>query len=264
MTSFKRICIVAPLAILMTSCATTGDIERLEGDIQRLESKIDLIVQATQRSSLEEIFGDQSVSITTQLNKLDSAQAKQFEALQQAYTRGAKSLEEVRGEMLSVLGNNNRIVATSRGIYIRDSEGKKLKAISNGTKITATKQLSDSQTPSSISSNSVLNKLTWGTGILEGETIVFPWELTMSTFTKEIVENTARRTAEEFIKMGGEKAWTRPVIIEVAMQESDKLNITANEDDSEVFVRNSSDAMKEMPINTVEGNNNEENRSEVK
>lgn len=258
MVSFKRTFIVAPLAFLMASCATTGDVERLEGDIQRLESKVDLIVQATQRSSLEEIFGDQTVSITTELNKLDSAQAKQFKELQQAYTRGAVSLEEVRGEMLSVLGNNNRIVATSRGIYIRDSEGKKLKAISNGAKITATRLLSDSQTPKSISTNTVLNKFTWGTGILEGETIVFPWELTMSTFTKEIVENTARRTAEEFIKMGGEKVWTRPVIIEVAVLESDKLNITTSEEDSEVFVRDSSDSMNKVPINT-----DEEKRSEL-
>lgn len=248
MTGFKRFSILAPFFILMSSCATTDDFERLEADVQRLESKIDLIVQATQRSSLEEIFGDQTVSITTQLDKLDSSQVRQFEALQQAYTRGTKSVEEVRSEMLSVLGNNNRLVATSRGIYIRDIEGKKLKAISNGTKISATKLLSESQTPEAIASNSVLNKFSWGTGILEGRTIVFPWELTMSTFTKEIAENTARRTAEEFIKMGGEKAWSRPVIIEVAVQDMDKLNISANEGDSEVFVRNSADSMEKKPL----------------
>jgi hypothetical protein len=214
-----------------------------------METKIDLIVQATQRSSLDEIFGDQTVPITTQLNKLDSAQAKQFEKLQQSYARGAISLEDVRGEMLNVLGNNNRVVATSRGVYIRDSEGTKLKAISNGTKITSTKMLTTGQIPKTISSNTGLKKFAWGIGKLEGETIIFPWELTMSTFTKEIVENTARRTAEEFIKMGGNKAWNRPVIIEVSVQEDDKLNITTNEADSEVFVKNASDnLMEKMPL----------------
>ena len=60
----------------------------------------------------------------------------------------------------------------------------RIKAIYNGTKITSTKMLSANLTPTAISSNTGLKKLAWGLRKLEGETIVFPWELIMSIFTK--------------------------------------------------------------------------------
>jgi hypothetical protein len=83
----------------MNAFATTDNIAKLEGDIKGIELKIDLIVNATEHSSLDDIFGDQTVLITTKLDKLDSAQANKFEKLQQSYTREAISLEDVRREM---------------------------------------------------------------------------------------------------------------------------------------------------------------------
>jgi hypothetical protein len=83
----------------MNAFATTDNIAKLEGDIKGIELKIDLIVNATEHSSLDDIFGDQTVLIITKLDKLDSAQANKFEKLQQSYTREAISLEDVRREM---------------------------------------------------------------------------------------------------------------------------------------------------------------------
>ena len=83
----------------MNAFATTDNIAKLEGDIKGIELKIDLIMNATERSSLDDIFGDQTVLIITKLDKLDSTQANKFEKLQQSYTREAISLEDVRREM---------------------------------------------------------------------------------------------------------------------------------------------------------------------
>ena len=72
--------------------------------------------------------------------------------------------------------------------------------------------------------------------VLNGKTVIFPWELTMSSFSKEIVEATARRTAEEFIKMGGEKAFRRPVQIQVITDPGQTLKVNYDGIEDEVVV----------------------------
>jgi hypothetical protein len=185
---------------------------------------------------LQQIFGEQTVEISQQLKVLDQAQVDRFESLQNEYVKGTLSIEEVRGKMLRVLGNDDRIVATQSGIYVRSTAGEKIKAISNNSKLTATQLLKREELPPRITDSASLSAFSWGIGMLEGEAVLFPWELTMSTFTKEIVENTARRTAEEFIKMGGGEKWTRPVYIELTVDESDKASITTKGNEDEVFV----------------------------
>ena len=77
----------------------------------------------------------------------------------------------------------------------------------------------------------------WGSAQLGEETVVFPWELTISSFTMEIVENTARRTAEEFIKMGGEKAWNRPIKIQIVTDDTNgNLKIKHDTEEGEIYV----------------------------
>lgn len=242
MPFFKRSISVSLLGLMLTSCATTEDIERLE-------FKIDRIFQATQRSSLEQIFGDQTADISERLKTLDDSQATRFEALQQSYVSGALSLEETRSQMMNVLGNNHRIVTASSGIYVRKLSGERLKAIPNGAKLTETAVLRETQIPQTILGNPRLNQFTWASGRLDGEEVMFPWELTMSTFTREIVENTARRTAEEFIRMGGEKAWNRPVIIEVSIKEDQQVDLSTRDSESDIFVHDATDdSFQRLPL----------------
>ena len=191
------------VAGLLVACATKQDFERLE-------NKVDRLIQATNYSTLDEIFGEQASQITLLINNLGSQQKHDVETLQQEYTNGTMAVEDVRQKMLGILGNNDRVVSTQRGIYIRNTEGTKLKAIPIDTKIVNCHLVAGENIPTTIQQKQVLNRFSWGQGELNGETILFPWELTISSFTKEVAENTARRTAQEFIKMGGEKQWQRP------------------------------------------------------
>jgi hypothetical protein len=216
------------LAILFTGCATKQDFERLEG-------KIDQLIRATHRSALEEIFGEQASQITVLVNDLDAKQKQNFEDLQQDYVNGTMAVEEVQQQMLNILGNNDRVVSTQRGIYIRNLEGSKIKAISNGTKIENCRPMPEEKIPPEITEKEVLNQYSWGQGELDGKAILFPWELTISSFTKEIAEHTARRTAEEFIRMGGEEEWRRPIKIQISTEKDDLIKVTTNEEDNEVY-----------------------------
>jgi hypothetical protein len=227
MFPYRLIAIVA-LAGLLVGCATKQDFERLE-------SKVDLLIRSTNRSTLDEIFGEQSSQITLLVNDLSSQQKRNFENLQQEYTNGNMAVEDVRLKMLSILGNNDRVVSTRRGIYIRSLEGIKLKAIPNDTKIVNCQLIARENIPPAIMQKQVLNRFTWGQGELNGETILFPWELTISSFTKEVAEHTARRTAQEFIKMGGETQWQRPIQIQISTEKDDQIKITTNEEENEVY-----------------------------
>ncbi|MDJ0782580.1 MAG: hypothetical protein QNJ22_11445 [Desulfosarcinaceae bacterium] len=214
---------------LLAGCATKQDIERLEG-------KVDLLILATNRTTLDEIFGDQATEITRLVNDLDAYQKRRFENLQQEYTNGTMAVETVRQKMLSILGNNDRIVSTQRGIYIRNLQGAKLKAIATDTKIVNCQLLDVAEIPNAIQRKRVLKRYSWGRGELNGEPILFPWELTISAFTKEVAEHTARRTAQEFIKMGGEKKWQRPIKIQISTEKDDPVKITTDETESEIYL----------------------------
>lgn len=227
MFRFRWIAFIVMVGLLV-GCATKQDFERLE-------SKVDLLIQATNRSTLDEIFGEQASQITTMVSNLDSQQKQSFENLQQEYTNGTLAVEDVRQQMLSILGNNDRIVSTQRGIYIRNLEGAKLKAIPNETKIVNCHLIARENTPSEIRQKKVLDRYSWGRGQLNGETILFPWELTISSFTKEVAEHTARRTAQEFIRMGGEKQWQRPIKIQISTEKDDQIKITTDEEEKEVY-----------------------------
>ena len=218
------------VAVLLVGCATKQDFERLE-------SKVDLLIQATKRSTLDELFGEQSSQITLLVNNLDSQQKQSFEKLQREYASGTMAIEDARQQMLSILGNNDRVVSTRRGIYIRNMEGAKLKAIPIDTKIVNCLLIERQNIPAAIQQKPVLNRFSWGQGELNGETILFPWELTISSFTKEVAEHTARKTAQEFIKMGGEKQWQRPIQIQISTEKDDKVKITTNEEENEVYFK---------------------------
>lgn len=218
------------LAGLVVGCATKKDFERLE-------SKVDLLIQATNRTTLDEIFGEQAAQITLLVNSLDSRQKRNFESLQQEYANGTLAVADVRQKMLSVLGNNDRIVSTRRGIYIRNLEGAKLKAIPINTKIVDCHLLNGEDVPTTIRQKQVLSRFSWGQGELDDKIILFPWELTISAFTKEVAEHTAVRTAQEFIKMGGEKQWQRPIQIEISTEKEDQIKVSTNEEENEIYFK---------------------------
>ena len=227
MYRYRWVALIA-LVGLIAGCATRNDFERLE-------SKVDLLIQATNRTTLDEIFGEQASQITLLVNNLDSRQKRSFENLQQEYANGTLAVTDVRQKMLSVLGNNDRIVSTRRGIYIRNLEGAKLKAIPIDTKIVNCHLLSGEDIPAAIRGNKVLKRYSWGQGELDEKTILFPWELTISSFTKEVAEHTARRTAQKFIEMGGEEKWQRPIHIQISTERDDQVKITTNEEENEIY-----------------------------
>ena len=223
--------ILSALSIcLSTSCATYWQVDRLEEQIDRL-------VQNTNRTTLTQIFGEQTSEITRKLESLNSEERDQLDTLLGSYERGARSIEEIRTSVLGVLGGGERQVASNRGIWVRDDAGQKLRAIARNTKIAKCRQISEDALPEPIRKRRSLSSYGWGIGELNGEEVLFPWELTISSFTMEIVENTARRTAEEFIKMGGDKAFQRPIKIQITTDASDgSLKISHGGDESEIFV----------------------------
>jgi hypothetical protein len=234
--------IIAVAVGLLVGCATKQDFERLE-------NKVDLLIQATNRSTLDDIFGERASQVTLLVNDLDAKQRQRFDDLQQEYASGSMTVEDVRQKMLSILGNNDRIVSTQRGIYIRNLEGIKLKAIPRETKITNCRLVDRSKLPHEITQKPVLDNFSWGRGELKGQAILFPWELTISSFTKEVAEHTARITAQEFIRMGGDKQWQRPIRIQISTEKDDQIKITTNEEENEVYVEydNLPDSTGEVP-----------------
>lgn len=181
----------------------------------RIEEKVDRLLLNTKRETLAEIFGDNSREITAKMEQLSDSEKESLDELVESYERGQATLEDVRGNMISVLGGTSRVVSSGKGIWVRDADGGKRKAIRRDTKIENCQRVEADALPPRIAEHRGLSKFTWGKGTLNGETVLFPWELTMSMFAKEIVENTARRTAQEVLRMSGEKGWTRPVRIKV-------------------------------------------------
>ena len=215
---------------LLSGCASYWQASRLEEQMERL-------IQSTNRATLTEIFGQQADQITRKMDSLNYDEREKLDEILSNWERGSASLEEVRTSVLSTLGGGERQVASTRGIWVRDENGQKLSAIARGTKLVDCKKLNADELPDTITDRASLMSYSWGTAQLGEETVVFPWELTISSFTMEIVENTARRTAEEFIKMGGEKAWTRPIKIQIVTDDSNgNLKIKHDTEEGEIYV----------------------------
>lgn len=218
--------ILAAIVFATTACAPFWQ-------VNRIEDKVDRLVASTNRSTLSEIFGEQTENVMRKMDKLSEEERYTLDQLLSEYEKGAGSLEEI----VSVMGGGEREVASARGIWIRNEFGEKLKAISRNTKLKGCRRVLEDDLPESISSSKSLLNYNWGKAQLKGETILFPWDLTISSFTKEIVENTAKRTAEEFIKMGGDKKFKRPIQIQITTSAEDgSLKISHDGDDNEIFV----------------------------
>lgn len=200
-----------------------------------LEEKVDRLLNNTRRETLTEIFGEQSSEIAAKIDTLDENQKEKLDEMVASYERGNQGIDEVRATMISTLGGTTRVVSGRRGIWIRDADGRKLKTIGRDTKLEACTPIPDEELPSAISGSRYLSNYSWGRGTLDGEEVFFPWELTMSKFAQEIVENTARRTAQEVLRMSGSKGWMRPVNIRVITDTGE--NVTVQHDGAEeVFV----------------------------
>ena len=218
--------LLAAILLSTTACASVWQVDRIE-------EKIDRLVASTNRSTLSEIFGEQSENVMRKMESLSEEERYKLDQLLSEYEKGSGSLEEI----VSVMGGGEREVASARGIWIRNEYGEKMKAISRSTKLKGCRRISEDDLPESISGKKSLLKYNWGKGTLKGETILFPWDLTISSFTKEIVENTAKRTAEEFIKMGGDKKFKRPIQIQITTSAQDgSVKISHDGDDNEIFV----------------------------
>lgn len=201
--------------------------------VSRIEEKVDRLVQNTNRGTLNEIFGGQTEEIMRKVEDLSEAEQESLNTLIADYERGAATLDDVA----SVVGGREREVSSARGIWVRDEEGARLKPIPRRAKLKNCRRISEDDLPETIAGRKVLMNYNWGVGTLKGETVLFPWDLTMSSFTREIVENTARRTAEEFIKLGGRKAFNRPIRIQISTETADAaLKVTSDDAESEIYV----------------------------
>ena len=216
--------------------------------VQRVEDKLDRLVQNTNRSTLSQVFGDQASVITHKMNELNEEQREAMGELMAEYERGASSLDDVRSSLLAVMGGGERIVSSRRGIWVRNPDGEKVTVVSRNTKLQNCKPLNNDELPDNILAHRSLMNFSWGVGEFNDEEILFPWDLTMSKFTKEIVENTARQTAEEFIRLGGEKAWNRPINIQVITEPQGKgIKIAYPGEENEIYV--STDRKEPAPEN---------------
>lgn len=221
--------IAVGLGLTLSSCAAYWQAENIE-------NKVDRLLANTKRETLAEIFGGQAREISAKIDDLDRKEKERLDTMLTEYQQGSSSIDEVRTNLLSVLGGSTRVVSSSRGIWVRDESGEKLRTVARDGKIEGCRRLDPDDLPATIAESRRLNRFTWGAGEVDGETVYFPWELTMSTFTKEIVENTARRTAQEFLRMSEGRGWKRPVYIKVITETpEDRVKISPPEIE-EVYV----------------------------
>lgn len=235
--TLARAALVMALLMLMAGCATSKQMEATHARLDQISAQLDLLVENTRRDTLTQIFGEESEVIVERIDKMDTDERQQFETLISEYQKGATTLNDVRSGMVSLLGGGDREVASAQGIWIRDLQGKKIKAVSRGSALTECRRLEASEIPTAISEKEVLLQYDWGVGQLDGQQVIFPWDFTMSTFTKEIVENTARRTAEEFMRMSGDKGMTRPIYIQVTTEPgTDGVKIKYPTEEGEIYL----------------------------
>jgi len=214
---------------MLGGCATYSQ-------VSDLEVKVDLLLKNTQRETMRELFGEQSRAITDKMETASTEEKAKIEEVLSEYQKGSQSVEDVRSAVMGTLGGADRVVSTSGGMWLRDETGKKTQAIGRNGKLKQCVRLKDEEIPTTIAGNKGLANFSWGKAELNGKTVIFPWELTMSSFSKEIVEATAKRTAEEFIRMGGEKAFRRPVQIQVITDPGQTLKVNYDGIEDEVVV----------------------------
>lgn len=217
------------LALPFTGCATYWQ-------ASALEEKLDRLVLATNRETMSAIFGEQATAINSKMDSLSEEEKEKLDTLIESYERGNSSLDEVRSSVLGTLGGSDRVVANPRGMWVRDEEGKRTKAIGVNQTIKKCALIAEEQLPATITESKGLAQFKWGKGEINGKVVLFPWELTMSSFTKEIVENSARRTAQEILRMAGDKGWNRPVHIQVVTEPGQNLKVNVPGAENEVFV----------------------------
>jgi hypothetical protein len=235
-----KIISVALLGALSCSCASYWQ-------ASRLEEKLDRLVKNTRRETLSQIFGEQSRVISQKVEQLSGQEQQKLDSIIENYEHGASSLEEVRGSVMSTLGGSDRVVASGRGIWLRDGDGTKLMTVGRNTSLSECKKVDPEELPQKLTKRKRLRKYAWGTGMYKGEAVLFPWRLTMSKFTKEIVENTARETARQILKMSGDKGWNRPVYIQVSTNAPGELKVTHQGED-EIFVQDKDKAKLSPPL----------------
>jgi lactoylglutathione lyase len=78
---------------------------------------------------------------------------------------------------------------------VRDENGKKVKSLGRNGKLKNAQKVPEDQLPTSIAESKGLSNYTWGRAEVDGRQVLFPWELTMSAFAKEIVEKLGAKTA---------------------------------------------------------------------
>lgn len=215
---------IAVTPLMMSGCAMWWQVDDLE-------EKVELILQNTKSETMRNLFGEQSSEINRKMEELSEEEKQKLGELVEAYQRGNTSVEEVRAAVLGTLGGAERVVAGAGGMWLRDDQGRKTKTVGRNVKIKECRKLAEDQVPESISSSKRLMQYSWGVGQVEGQTVVFPWELTMSTFAKEVVENTAKRTAQEILRMAGEKGWNKPVYIQVSTEQPNKVTVSHQGED---------------------------------
>jgi len=219
-----RVITLVLIGLFSTSCASYWQ-------ANRLEEKLDRLVKNTRRETLNDIFGEQSRAISRKVEELSTQEQGKLDEIIESYEKGSSSLEQVRGSVMSTLGGSERVVASARGIWLRDPDGTKLVTVSRNTGLSECEKLDSEALPESISRRKRLKKYGWGKGMYNGQEVIFPWRLTMSRFTKEIVENTARETARQILKMSGDKGWNRPVYIQVSTNAPGELKVTHQGED---------------------------------
>ncbi|MBI2376702.1 MAG: hypothetical protein HYV07_22080 [Deltaproteobacteria bacterium] len=226
----------ACISISLSGCAAWWQVDDLE-------EKVELILQATKSETMRNLFGEQSAQITDKMDELSAEERQKLDELVEAYQRGNTSVEEVRAAVLGTLGGAERVVAGAGGMWLRDDQGRKTKTVGRNVKIKECRKLSEDQIPEPIRAQKKLMQYSWGVGQIDGQTVIYPWELTMSSFAKEVVENTAKRTAQEILRMAGEKGWNKPVYIQVSTEQPNKVTVTHQGED-DIYVNEPGDKQK--------------------
>lgn len=232
--------VVAAALTVLPACATKKQMVETNTKLDHMTAQLDQLLENTRRDTLTQVFGEQTEEIVAKIDALDPAQRQQFETLIGEFQKGQTTLEEVRASLITMMGGGEREVSTGSGIWVRGADGEKLKAISRGTELQDCRKLEDTELPAPIAAKPGLAQMTWGTGTLDGQTVVFPWDFTMSSFAKEIVENTARRTAEEMRRMAGDGDFNRPINIQVTTDPTGEgLKITYPTEEGEIYLSTS-------------------------